>query len=321
MARDFPQLPPHSIDASHADRSTARRALLKAAGVLPAMWLLAPMAARAATPQSAAAQAAAPDTDALRELERKSGGRLGVVVIDTGSGKRVGYRDDERFPFCSTFKVMLSGAILARSGKENDLLARHIRYTSTDMVNYSPITQKHVGAGMTVADLCAAALQYSDNTAANLLIHQLGGVEKVTAFARSIGDSAFRLDRMETMLNTAIPDDVRDTTTPAAMAESLRKLALGDALPADARTQLQTWLKGNTTGNKRIRAGVPQGWTVGDKTGTGDHGTSNDIAVVWPPSGAPLIVATYFTQLDATARPRDDVLADATRLALAALGR
>lgn len=252
--------------------------------------------------------------DRLAELERASGGRLGVVALSAAKAPLATYRADERFPFCSTFKAMLAGAILHRSATEPGLLDARIPYTKAQLVTHSPITQQHVGAGMTVAELCAATMQTSDNTAANLLIARLGGPEAVTAFARSIGDTQFRLDRWETALNTAIPGDVRDTTTPAAMAHSLRRLALGESLNPSARTQLTTWLRGNTTGATRIRAGVPADWQVGDKTGTGDYGTTNDIAVLWPPGKPPVVLTVYFTQRHQQAASRSDVIAEAARL-------
>ena len=168
-------------------------------------------------------------------------------------------------------------------------------------------------------ELCAAALQYSDNTAANLLIKLIGSTAAVTAYARSIGDSEFRLDRWETELNSAIPGDPRDTSTPAAMARSLQRLALGDALGTPQRERLLDWLRGNTTGAARILAGVPADWRVGDKTGTGDYGTTNDIAVAWPPSKPPIILVLYFTRPGKEAKPRSDVLAAAAGIVAQAL--
>ncbi|MNS41408.1 Beta-lactamase CTX-M-1 precursor [compost metagenome] len=257
--------------------------------------------------------------DRLAELECASGGRLGVVALGAANQPLVTYRADERFPFCSTFKALLAGAILHRSASSPGLLAERIPYTKDQLVTYSPITEQHVGAGMTVAGLCAAAIQHSDNTAANLLIARLGGPDAVTAFARSIGDTQFRLDRWETALNTAIPGDVRDTTTPAAMAHSLRRLALGESLLPSARTRLTDWLRGNTTGATRIRAGVPAAWQVGDKTGTGDYGTTNDIAVLWPSGKPPVVLAVYFTQRNQHAAARSDVIAEAARLVAEAI--
>lgn len=229
----------------------------------------------------------------LARLELASGGRLGVAAFNTADGRELTHRADERFPLCSTFKMMLSAAVLTR---EPALLRKRIRYTGDDLVPHAPITAKHLAGGMTVAELCEATLQYSDNPAANLLMKQLGGPAAVTAYARSIGDMDFRLERWETELNTAIPGDPRDTTTPAAMARSLHKLVLGEALPAMQRKQLKDWMLGNTTGATRIRAGVPASWPLADKTGAGDYGTVNDVAVIWPPGKAPIVLAVYLTQ-------------------------
>lgn len=226
---------------------------------------------------------------------------------------RIQYRANERFPLCSTFKFMIVSAVLKQSMISDDLLDQHITFTEEKLIPWSPITEKRTAEGMSVLELCAAALQHSDNTAANLLIRLLDGPEAVTRFARSIGDDAFRLDRWEPELNSAIPGDLRDTTTPAAMEKSLQRLALGDILAPELREQLQIWLKGNTTGKASIQAGVPKGWIVGDKTGSGSYGSTNDIAVLWPPQGAPVIVAIYFTQNEKDAPARRDVLAAATK--------
>jgi beta-lactamase class A len=288
-----------------------RRTLLLAASVLPLAGACTAWSQKG--PQSSAeAQLAA--------LESASGGRLGVVAFNTASGARVQHRAHERFPFCSTFKLMLSAAILERSAKDDSLLARRVNYSKGDLISYSPITEKNLATGMTVAALCAATVQYSDNAAANLLLKILGGPPALTAFARSIGDQTFRLDRWETELNTAIPGDLRDTTTPAAMADSVQRLVLGDALGAAQREQLQTWLLGNTTSKERFLAGVPAGWKVGDKTGSGDYGTTNDIGVLWPSAGAaPLVVAVYLTFPQKDAKGRNDVVASATRIVATAL--
>jgi beta-lactamase class A len=288
----------------------ARRALLLVTACLPIVPLRGALAAQG----GASAEAA------LAELERESGGRLGVFALDTGSGALLSHRGGERFPFCSTFKLMLAAAVLKRSESKADLLQQTLSYQKADLVSWSPVTGKHAGQGMRVAELCAAAIQYSDNTAANLLIALVGGPAAVTAFARSIGDETFRLDRIETELNTAIPGDERDTTTPEAMARSMQKLVVGDALAPKQRDQLAEWLLGNTTGAKRIRAGVPQAWRVADKTGTGDHGTTNDVAVVWPPSRAPIVLVVYFTQRAQDAKPREDVIAKAAKIVADALG-
>ncbi|WP_243310210.1 class A beta-lactamase [Fundidesulfovibrio agrisoli] len=258
-------------------------------------------------------------TDQLAQLEAESGGRLGVFALNTASGSTLSHRPDERFPMCSTFKLMLAAAVLKRAETEPDLMERVIPVEPGDLLKWAPAAKERVGKGMTVTELCSAAMQVSDNTAANLLLRLLGGPEALTAFARSIGDEAFRLDRWEPELNTAIPGDPRDTTTPAAMARSLERLALGDALAPAQRGLLLRWLEGNATGAGKIRAGVPEGWRVGDKTGSGDYGTTNDVAVILPPSGSPLIVAVYLTQPVRDAAYRIDALASAARIAVLAL--
>ena len=250
----------------------------------------------------------------FEQLELSLSGRIGVFAINTATGDYISYRADERFPVCSTFKALLAAAFLKRSEKMPDLLNQKIKYSSDDIVEYSPITEQHLEEGMTISELCAASVQYSDNTAANLLMKELGGPEAVTAFARSIGNNEFRLDRWETELNTAIPGDARDTATPRSMAHSLLKLSLQDGLGDSQRQQLNEWLIGNTTGASRIRAGIPEGWLVGDKTGGGSYGTSNDIAVIWPLNRAPVIISIYTTQNDENAKPRNDVVASATRI-------
>ncbi len=289
--------------------SPLRRKLLLALAASP---LLAACSVTAARNNITTAQAR------LAALETASGGRLGVYALNTADGSAIAHRGDERFPLCSTFKLVASSAVLAQQMREPDLLSQRIKYTPVELVSYSPITEKHLEHGMTVAELCAAAIQYSDNTAGNLLIKIIGGPPAVTAFARSIGDTTFRLDRWETELNSAIPGDARDTTTPAAMAATVQKLALGNTLAAPQRDQLQAWLRGNTTGATRIRAGVPAGWIVGDKTGGGDYGANNDVAVLWPPGKAPIVLALYMTQRAKDAKPMNEVLAEATRVTVAA---
>jgi beta-lactamase class A len=245
--------------------------------------------------------AAAPDHLAdlcgrLAKLEQESGGRLGVAVLDTQMGTIAGLRSDERFPMCSTFKALAAAAILARADAGREQLSRRIPIEPADVLAYAPVTKQHVGeAGLSVAELCAAMVTLSDNTAANLLLKSMGGPDAITYYARALGDPVTRLDRFETELNTAIPGDERDTTTPAAMARDLEQLVLKDALSPASRDQLVQWLVGCKTGDAKLRAGVPKDWRVGDKTGSGEHGTSNDVAVIWPAGRAPLIVACYLT--------------------------
>lgn len=281
--------------------SPLRRSLLLAA-------VSAPVLAACATSREGNAKAAGAERQ-LAAIEASFGGRLGVAAIDTGSKARIMYRADERFAFCSTFKTILVSAVLARASGDARLMSSVIRYTPRDLVNYSPVSSKHVATGMTVAALCAAALQYSDNSAANLLIRLIGGPAAVTAYARATGDAAFRLDRIETALNDAVPGDERDTTTPGAMAETLRRVTLGDALDPAGRAQLVTWMLGNTTGDTRIRAGTPAGWRVADKTGSGDYGSANDVAVLYSPNRAPVVLAVY------TTRPAKDAAYDNAAIA------
>tara|TARA_R110001599_G_scaffold171353_1_gene362032 strand:- start:14694 stop:15617 length:924 start_codon:yes stop_codon:yes gene_type:complete len=255
-------------------------------------------------------------TNALAKLETAADGRIGLSVINTASGQRISYRAEERFPICSTFKTMAVAAILAKSMSDPALMGKRLPLNRKDIFKsgYAPITERHVDSGMTVNELCAATMQYSDNAAVNRLMKELGGPAAVTNYVRSLGDKAFRLDRWEPELNTAMPGDARDTSTPAAMAQTLQKLTLGNALAAPQRAQLIAWLQGNTTGARRIRAGVPKDWLVGDKTGTGAYGTTNDIGILWPTTGAPIVVAIFFTQHQEKAASRDDVIASVTDL-------
>lgn len=251
------------------------------------------------------------------EFETIYPGRLGISAIDTSNNNHIEYRANERFPFCSTAKFIAVAAILKNSMSEKDMLNKSIVYQSSDLVDYSPITEKYANKGMTIFAISDAAMTVSDNTAMNLLINKLGGPTEITRFARSIGDMQFRLDRMEPELNTSIPGDKRDTTTPAAMNKSLKKLVLGDILGVSQREQLLLWLKNNTTGNLRIRAGVPNTWIVGDKTGGGNYyGTTNDIGIIFPLSCKPIVLAIYFTQNKIDAKRQDQVIANVTRLVI-----
>ena len=252
----------------------------------------------------------------LADLEKTHGGRLGVCVLDVATGRRVEHRGDERFAMCSTHKFLAAAFVLQRVDHGEDSLERRIPYAKDNLVTYSPITEKHVGDGMTLGELCEAALTLSDNTAANLILETLGGPAGFTSRARALGDDVTRLDRIETALNEAKIGDPRDTTTPAAMAENVRKLVLGEALSAPSREKLANWVIANKTGDKRLRAGIPKGWRVGDKTGTGGAGATNDIAVVWPPDRGPLVVTAYYAESAAPDDEREQVLAEVGRLAV-----
>lgn len=297
---------------------TTRRAVLVGTGSFALCSLMEHGKAGAAAPTPAAS----PFTTKLRDLERRSGGRLGVTVIDTQSGQQSGWRMNERFPMCSTFKLVAAAAVLRRIDRGDERLDRRVVIRHSDIITYSPVTKARIGqAGISIAELCEAAVTLSDNTAANLILKSLGGPRAITAFARSLGDHATRLDRIEPDLNSAIPGDRRDTTTPAAMAKTVRALALGEALSAASRAQLVAWMRGNRTGDTRLRAGLPDGWSCGDKTGTGVRGTSNDIGVLWPPQQrAPLVVTAYLTGSTGDSKARDAVLADVARAVVATAG-
>ena len=261
--------------------------------------------------------AAAADTlaAALAGIEAASGGRLGVAVRDAQGTLRLGHRAEERFPLCSTFKLLATAALLARVDAGREDLDRRVRFAPQDLVAYSPVTQGRTGgAGMTLAELCEAAMTQSDNTAGNLILAAIGGPEAVTAYARTIGDAATRLDRTETALNEAAPGDPRDTTTPAAMAADLHGLVLGTRLSAPSRDRLAGWLLANRTGAAKLRAGVPADWRVGDKTGGGGHGSTNDIAVLWPPGRPPLVACVYLTGTEAPFAERNAAIAAVGRL-------
>ncbi|WP_054312580.1 class A beta-lactamase [Mesorhizobium sp. 1M-11] len=256
----------------------------------------------------------------LAELERKHPGRFCVTILDLGNGRRIQHRADERILMCSTFKALLAAFALARVDKGEEKLDERIKITKKDLVTAnSPVTKPHLGGpGLTIAELCDAIVTRSDNTAANLLLARFGGPAALTAFCRRLGDDLTRLDRFELELNFHDgPDDQRDTTTAAAMAETLRKLLFSDVLSAASRSQLAAWLITNKTGDTRLRAGVPGDWLVGDKTGTnGDkHGNANDIAVIWPPDRAPLIVTAFCEIPEISSKDRDAVIAEIGRIA------
>lgn len=273
-----------------------------------------PLAAHAGATGTAAAK--------LAQIERSTGGRLGVFAIDTGSTKQVLYRQNERFPMCSTFKFLLVADVLARVDRGQEELKRRIWYGKSDVLDYAPETKLHVRDGMTVRDLCEAAIELSDNTAANLLLKSVRGPHAVTAFARSLGDRVTRLDRTEPSLNTAIPGDPRDTTTPAAMGADMARILVGTgALSAVSRGALQSWLSECKTGTALLRAGLPSSWQVGDKTGLGgphntfgDSSTRNDIAIAWPPGESPIIVTAYLTGAKVKAADRDAAIASVGRI-------
>jgi beta-lactamase class A len=248
---------------------------------------------------------------AFARIEAARGGRLGVAVLDTGSGARAAHRAGERFPLTSTFKLLAAAGVLAKADAGGTAMDRRVRFTREELVTYSPVTEKHAGGpGMTLDALCEATMVTSDNTAGNLLLAELGGPAALTAWLRGIGDTVTRLDRTEPTLNEGRPGDPRDTTSPDAMVADLRVLLAGGLRP-QSRDRLLRWLRDNQTGDKRLRARLPRGWAAGEKTGTGGFNTSNDVGLLWPPNGAaPVLVAAYLTEGPADGATREAALAD-----------
>jgi beta-lactamase class A len=240
----------------------------------------------------------------ILSIETRTGARIGVAVLDTDSGKHLDYRSEERFPTCSTFKFLAAAAVLKRVDMGKEKLDRFVSYGEKDILEYAPVTKAHIkDGGMTLGALCAAAIEQSDNTAGNLLLDAIGGPAGLTSFVRSIGDEMTRLDRKEPDLNSAIPGDERDTTTPAMMCADMQRLLLGNVLSESSRHQLEDWLQHNETGALMIRAGVPKTWTLGDKTGRCGNGATNDVAIIRPAGRSPILVAIY--SIGSTA-PSDD---------------
>lgn len=284
--------------------------------VLPLMLLLLASPAIAATtlvPQQ-------DFTASIAALETRSGGRLGVSVVSTNGATLLSYRTDERFAMCSTFKALLAAAVLARVDAGQESLDRAIPYAASDLLDYAPITRAHLEHGpMTVSELTAAAVQHSDNTAANLLLATLGGPAGLTRYLRSIGDTVTRLDRNEPSLNSNVAGDPRDTSTPRAMSATLRLLLIGDRLSPASTQQLERWMIGNTTGDAKLRAGFDPHWIVGDKTGSGANGASNDVAIVRPRGrGAsaisPFIISVFYTGSESSAEAKNAVIAEVARI-------
>ncbi|QKV93230.1 class A beta-lactamase [Streptomyces sp. NA02950] len=296
----------------------ARRALR---GALATLVLVAPTACgqddSPAPPSSKATGPTGATRSFAREfkgLEKKFDARLGVYAIDTGTGREVAYHDGERFAYNSTFKALACGVVLRKYSLGG--MDKKITYSEDVLLPNSPVTEKHVATGMTLRELCDATIRYSDNAAANLILRELGGPKALDAALEDTGDDdVTRMDRPEPYLSRWVPGETRDTTTPRAFAKDLRAFVLGDVLGKDERAQLTTWLRTNKTGDKVIRAGVPKGWVVGDKTGTGSYyGARNDIAVVWPPDSAPIVIAILSNRTAKDAEPDDRLIARAARV-------
>jgi beta-lactamase class A len=270
-----------------------------------------PTATRTTDPRSEAA------ARALAALESQYDATLGAYAVDTGTGRTIGYRQDDRFAYASTSKVLLAGAVLATATDEQ--LDATVPITTGDLVSYSPVTETMVGTGMPLRDVIAAALQKSDNTAANLLFRQLGGPAGLEESLRALGDGTTEVERTEPDLNEAAPGDVRDTSTPRALAADLRSYALGDALPQDKRSLLVADMTGNATGDPLIRAGAPTGWTVADKSGAGSYGTRNDIAVLTAPGHSPVVMVVLSRKQAKDAAYDNALVADAAKVLSTAL--
>src|SRR5579859_7122823 len=258
--------------------------------------------------------------DRLREMEGVLGGRIGVAALDMESDRRIDYRSASLFPMCSTFKLLLAGAVLSKVDHGKEQLDRAIPLTKADILEYAPSAKTLLPKGqMTVSEAVTGALVDSDNTAANLLLSSIGGPGALTLFARTLGDKTTHLDRIEPFLNEATPGDARDTTSPAAMLNDLGMLVLQEALSKTSRDLLTDWLVKSRTGMARLRAGMPDGWKIGDKTGMGERGSTCDIAIAWPPGRKPLLIAAYLTESSAALAERNKALADVARLVVAEL--
>ncbi len=289
-----------------------RRKFLTALAAAP---VVAPALSRAAVFTSAPNSAL---SSRINELEQRSGGRLGVAVLDTHDGRRFAWRGDQRFRMCSTFKMPLAAAILRRVDQGRERLDRRVTYGREVLMGNSPVVEKHLADGMTIGALCEATIIWSDNASANLLLDALGSPADLTRFLRALGDQTTRCDRREPELNTGADDDPRDTTTPTAIVETWKTLLTDDTLSAASRKQLTAWVVANRTGGKRLRAGLPHGWKVGDKTGNNGQDQTNDIAVIWPPGRKPLFVSAFHDKGSADDDVRSAVLADVARAVVAA---
>jgi len=283
----------------------ARRQFLQWTGAAAASALAATAFAKTPLPSPQPAVAAKD----FAALETASGGRLGVTLLNTGTGWRTGNRQDERFPMCSTFKFVLSAAVLHLADQGRLSLDQRVPVRQPDMLSHAPVTTRHLGKDLTVRDLCRATMITSDNPAANLLLGRVGGPAGVTAFLRANGDAVTRNDRLEPEMNRFAPGDPRDTTSPAAMAASLQRFVLGDVLTSASKQQLADWLIDNETGDARLRAGLSKAWRVGDKTGSNGEDTTNDIAILWPlAGGAPWVLTSYLQGATVDDAGRNDVL-------------
>jgi len=271
--------------------SLSRRAVLP----LPLLALL-PAAGKA--PDFAPLADAAPLAAAAKAVERTSGGRCGLALLDTATGQRFSVRGNERFPMCSTFKLALTAQLLHTAEQGRTTLTTAIPITAADMVPHAPFTQPRIGKSATLLDLAAAAMVTSDNPATNLILRHLGGPPAFTAWLRTQGDKVTRLDRVEPMMSEGLPGDKRDTTSPSAMLALAHKLLFGPTLSAGQRQMLIGWMHASETGNDMVRAGLPTGWKEGNKTGSGDRGIRNTISLITPPGRPPILLTIYIAEAE-----------------------
>jgi beta-lactamase class A len=251
----------------------------------------------------------------LAEIEARVGGRVGVYAVDTDTERELTHRSDERFALCSTFKWVLAAAVLARVDRGELSLDERVPYGESELLEYAPVTREHLDDGsLPTAMLLEAAVTVSDNTAANLLLNKVGGPGGWTRYVRSLGDPVTRLDRVEPSLNSNAPGDPRDTTSPRAMAHLMRRVLCGDALSSTSRQLLLRWLRASTTGQKRLRAGLPPDWLVGDKTGSGARNAVNDVAIAVPPRRSPILIAAYLSESAAPLPALEAAHADIARV-------
>lgn len=315
-----------STSAQHVTTTTSatspparsRRSVLRMAAATPFALSAAALAgtAEAAPHITADGEGSRDTTDArVRDLERAYDTTIGFVAANLATGERISHRANRRFPMLSVFKTLAAAAVLRDHASRDEKLDRRVWFPPADVLDYAPIAAEHVDTGMTLEEMCDAALRFSDNTAANLLLREIGGPRGLTGFARSIGDRTTRLDRWEPELNTAIPGDERDTTSPAAIARTYVRLLVGSALHARDRRQLRRWMLDNQTSDERFRAGLPAGWALADKTGGGDYGTNNNVGVAWTPAGTPIVIAALTRRAERDASKDDALLADLARLA------
>ncbi len=252
----------------------------------------------------------------LRELEYRSGGRLGVAILDTATGRLIGNRIDERFAMCSTCKALAVAFVLSRVDRNLEQLDRRITFSERDLVTPFKATKPHVGpGGMSIAELCEAAITVSDSTAANLLFASFGGPSALTAYLRSLDDHVTRLDHVELALNIVKPGEIHDTTSPAAVAGTLRRVLLGDALSSTSRALLTGWMIGaKDAATHRLRVGVPKGWRIANKPGTWEKIATNDIGVIWPPGRRPIVVTAFLGEAPGSVESQEAILADVARI-------